>query len=79
MALWGVKLQACVDALEEEAEVLAVGPLTIGHVAIGNALSYLDFRFGDLAWRNGRPRLAAWHATFDARPSVVANLPVDDR
>jgi glutathione S-transferase len=40
---------------------------------------YLDFRFGDLSWRDGHPRLAAWHAAFDARPSVVANPPVDDR
>ena len=31
--------------------------LTIGHIAIGIALSYLDFRFADLAWRDGHPRL----------------------
>ena len=36
------------------------GRLTIGHIAIGIALSYLDFRFGDLrgarvthGWRRG--------------------------
>ena len=51
----------------------------IGHVAIGIALSYLDFRFTELRWRDGHPRLAAWHASFDARPSVVANPPIDDR
>ncbi|MGC1407794.1 MAG: glutathione S-transferase [Acetobacteraceae bacterium] len=79
MALWQGKLHACVDALEQEADALAAGPLTIGHIAIGNALSYLDFRFSELLWRDGHPRLAAWHATFDARPSVVANPPVDDR
>jgi hypothetical protein len=43
------------------------------------ALCYLDFRFADLAWRDGHPKLAAWHETFNARPSVVANPPVDDR
>jgi glutathione S-transferase len=75
--LWRAKLRACVDALEHEAPGLS--GFTIGHLAIGVALSYLDFRFTDLAWRDGRPKLAAWHATFDARPSVLANLPVDDR
>jgi len=79
MALWQAKIRACVDALEQEAETLTAGSLTIGHIAIGIALSYLEFRFGNLRWRDGHSRLAAWHATFDARPSVVANPPVDDR
>ncbi len=79
LELWRLKLQTCVDALEHEADVLAASGFTIGHLAIGVALAYLDFRFGDLAWRNGHDRLAAWHATFDARPSVRANPPVDDR
>jgi glutathione S-transferase len=79
MALWQGKLQACIDALERDAEALATSQTTIGHIAVGNALSYLDFRFGDLRWRDGHPQLAAWHARFDARPSVMANPPVDDR
>jgi glutathione S-transferase len=79
MALWEAKIRACVDALETEADGLATGHFTIGHIAIGVALAYLDFRFGDLHWRDGHLQLAAWHATFDARPSVLANPPVDDR
>jgi len=79
MALWRTKLRACVDALEQEAEALAASGFTVGHLAVGVALAYLDFRFADLAWREGHPRLAAWHATFDARASVRANPPVDDR
>jgi glutathione S-transferase len=79
MALWQAKIRSCVDALETEADALAASRFTIGHIAIGIALSYLDFRFQDLSWRDGHPRLAAWHATFDARPSVLANPPVDDR
>lgn len=78
-ALWDAKLRACVDALEHEADALASSGFTIGHLAIGVALSYLDFRFAPMQWREGHPRLAAWHAGFDARPSVQANLPVDDR
>jgi len=79
MTLWAAKLRCCIDALEQDAAALATDRWSIGHIAIGNALSYLDFRFGDLSWRDGHPRLAAWHAAFDARPSVVANPPVDDR
>lgn len=78
-SLWRAKLVACVDALEQEAEALASSGFTVGHLAIGVALGYLDFRFDAMGWRNGHPRLAAWHATFNARPSVAANMPVDDR
>jgi glutathione S-transferase len=79
MALWRGKLVSCVAALEAEAEALAEGGFTVGHLAIGVALGYLDFRFPSLAWRDGHPKLASWHKAFDARPSVRANLPVDDR
>jgi glutathione S-transferase len=75
--LWRAKLRASVDALENEA--LDRGGFTVGHLAIGVALSYLDFRFADLAWRDGHPKLAAWHQAFNARPAVQANPVVDDR
>jgi glutathione S-transferase len=78
-ALWRAKLAACVEALEREAEALATSGFTVGHLTIGVALGYLDFRFASLAWRDGHPTLAAWHETFNARPSVAANMPVDDR
>lgn len=79
MDLWRAKLVASVDALEQEAEALRAGVFSIGHVAIGVALGYLDFRFGELSWRDGHPRLAGWHETFNARPAVRANPPIDDR
>jgi glutathione S-transferase len=79
MMLWQAKTRCCIDALEQEADALAASRFAIGHIAIGIALAYLDFRFADLNWRDGHPRLAAWRATFDARPSVLANPPVDDR
>jgi len=76
-ALWRAKLRACVDALEHEP--LGASGFTMGHLAIGVALAYLDFRFADLSWRDGHPKLAVWHETFNARPSVLANPPIDDR
>ena len=79
MGLWTAKLRAGVAALEHEADALAASGFTVGHLAIGVALAYLDFRFDHLKWRDGHPGLAAWHGTFNARPSVQANPAVDDR
>jgi glutathione S-transferase len=75
--LWRAKLRSCVDALETEADALAADPFSVGHIAIGVALGYLDFRFDVLKWRDGHPRLTAWHASFNARPSVAANMPAE--
>ena len=69
---------AVLNSLEREAESLLTTSLSIGHIAIGCALSYLDFRYADEDWRNGHLHLADWHAAFAARPSVRVTLPVDD-
>src|ERR1700684_4079069 len=57
--LWRAKLAACVGALETEAEALASSAFSVGHVAIGVALGYLDFRFDALQWRHNHPKLTA--------------------
>jgi glutathione S-transferase len=69
---------AVLDSLDREAAALGAAPFGIGHIAIGCALSYLDFRYADEDWRKGHPGIASWHATFAARPSVRATEPVDD-
>ncbi len=43
----------------------------IGHLALGCALSYLDLRFADMAWRSRYPQVAAWWQVFGARPSMT--------
>lgn len=78
IALWRAKLQACVDHLEAEAEELAATSFGIGHVGIGIALGYLDFRFAAEGFRARHPRIGAWLDDFNARPAVLANAPVDD-
>ena len=78
LASAATRTAATLDHLEREAEALAASPFSIGHIAIGCALSYLDFRFTEQDWRRGRPRLANWHASFVERPSVQATSPVDD-
>ncbi len=46
--------------------------VTLGSIAAAVVLSYIDFRYPDVDWRTGRADLAAWHAKFSERPSMVA-------
>lgn len=69
-----VGTERTLDLLESEAGALG-GGADAGTIALGCALGYLDLRFPDEAWRGGRPRLAAWHETFSARPSMRASEP----
>lgn len=62
--------------LDTEVEALAGAP-TIGQVAIGCALGYLDFRFADEDWRHLAPDLSDWYAGFAQRPSMLATVPAD--
>src|SRR5271165_1685084 len=57
LALWHLKLRTCVDAVEQEAETLGCDTFDLGHLAIGVALAYLDFRFDSEHWRDGHPKL----------------------
>lgn len=51
------------------------GPLTIGHISVACALSYLDLRHDGRNWRREHDVLAKWHAEFDSRPSMTATRP----
>lgn len=48
---------------------------TIGTIAIGCALGFLDFRFAEMGWRTDHPVLGAWFDRFDQRPAMVATRP----
>ena len=71
---WG-KVSRALDATEDQWIDHMAGPLDMAQVALGCALSYLDFRHGDRNWREGRPKLAAWEAKFAQRESMVATVP----
>ena len=43
----------------------------IGEIAVAALLGYLDFRWPDRDWRNGRPDLSGWFDRFDSRPSMT--------
>ncbi len=69
------KVTRALDAAEARHAALLGADLTIGHVALGCMLGYLDLRFPDLGWRDGHPGLAAWYETFSQRPSMTATVP----
>ena len=72
LSAFALKTSAALDRLERVVPALHAAPFGIAHIAAGCALSYLDFRFAPLGWRDGRGTLATWHATFEARPSAAA-------
>ena len=66
------KVSRALDALGTRWMSHLHGRMDMGHIAIGSALSYLDFRHEARSWRTGRDGLAAWYAEFEKRPSMQA-------
>jgi len=64
------------DWLEERRSLLD-SRLTIGSIAVGCMLGYLDFRYADEDWREGRDGLASWYSAFAQRPSMRDTVPVE--
>jgi glutathione S-transferase len=71
------KINAALDLIEAELPEVQATPLAIGHIALGCALGYLDFRFADIDWRGSRPRARTWFAEFLRRPSVLRTMPYE--
>jgi len=68
------------DLLEKEVKDLGkpnAKNTTLGHITIGCALGYLDFRFAAEDWRATHPKLAAWYEVYGKRPSMAATTPKD--
>ena len=68
------KMNGVLDQLEAEAKSLR-GKLTIGTISVVCALGYLDLRFGDMGWRDKRPKLAKWFQQTSRLPSIKATVP----
>jgi glutathione S-transferase len=49
--------------------------LSLADIAVGCALGYLDFRFGDIDWRGTYPNLAKLHEKLAQRPSFIDTVP----
>jgi len=75
IAAFALKTRASLQQLENEAAQLRDAAWGMGHLTLGCALGYLDFRFGDLDWRAQAPELAQWYEATAARPSFKATEP----
>ena len=65
-------VDAGLDALERSK---MADPPTIGEIAAGCALGYIDYRMPELDWRTSRPNLAAWYEKFSQFKSMLATQP----
>ena len=65
-------IERTLDRLEEQAGEWPGGRFDAGDIALVCLLGYLDFRFAELPWREGRPKLAGWYEKLLVRPSVAA-------
>jgi glutathione S-transferase len=77
LAAFEAKVLSAVGALDREADRLAATDINIGHIAIGCALGYIDFRFAALGWREGNLQITDWYDVFNRRPSMQQTMPVD--
>jgi glutathione S-transferase len=68
------KVRTALEAMQDKAPELGER-VDIGTITMGCALGYLDFRYPDMPWREGRTALAEWYARFGARPSMAATRP----
>jgi glutathione S-transferase len=75
MEAFELKTRASLKQLEDEAQALNETPFSIGHIAVGCALGYLDYRFDAFGWRDIAPRLADWYAEARVRPSFENTEP----
>jgi glutathione S-transferase len=65
------RLTAACDDLEAH-WLIELGETTLGSIAVAAALSYIDFRHGNLGWRDHHPKLADWFSRFSTKPSMSA-------
>ncbi len=79
-AVWVSRQRAAIDRslawLTEHMDLLG-GQLHMGHLTVGCALGYLDFRLADLNWQERYPDLADWYREFSARESMRETMPSD--
>lgn len=70
------KIGAALDQLEGEAQAERfAGDIDIAQITLGCTLGYIDFRLGDLRWRDTRPGLASWYESFSRRASMIVSAP----
>lgn len=71
-----LKIIKVLDYFEQTIETLP-DEITIAHISIFMALSYLNLRFPSEKWGEKRPHLLSWHTKMMKKPSFYQNHPQD--
>ena len=74
---WMTRALARIHAAQDDVETNwmdSLSEINVGAIAVGVTLAYIDFRMPDFGWRNGRPKLAAWHEGFCKRDSMIKTV-----
>jgi glutathione S-transferase len=73
------KVGTSLDYLESQSaqmlNELHAGRITLGHIAIGCSLAYIEFREILQDWKTGHDNLAKWYREFSKRESMIATEP----
>ena len=77
LASFELKAETALDHVETLVPGMQAAAFGIGQLTLGIVPAYIDFRFPELGWRTGRPKLAAWYDGFAARASMKATEAVD--
>jgi glutathione S-transferase len=64
------RMNSAMDDLEKN-WTKDLSDVTAGSIAAAVALSYMDFRLPDMNWRDTRPQIKSFHATFSQRESMI--------
>lgn len=75
---WVARQHARMDAGMDDLEHNWTGEFDVVHagtIATAAVLAYFDFRYGDLGWRDNRPKLAGFYEDFAKRPSMASTQP----
>jgi glutathione S-transferase len=67
-------LTALDQALAERSHCVGI-QVSLADIAVGVAVSYLDFRFPDIDWRGKHPNLGGLYERLSQRPSFKDTLP----
>jgi glutathione S-transferase len=67
-------LMALDQALAERSHCVGI-QVSLADIAVGVAVSYLDFRFPDIDWRGKHPNLGGLYERLSQRPSFKDTLP----
>ena len=69
------RIARCLDRVEVAIPVLQDCEPDMRHISAAVACGFMDFRYAQDDWRQGRPQLAHWYEIFAQRPSMSRTMP----